>query len=1486
MKNKVVETQGLIAIMSQWQLEASELLPVIDKINKTADDYAVSSQDIVDGLNRVGAAAKNAGMTIEETIGAITVLREASGRSGKEVGVALNTIFSYMTRNKTINLMESLGIRVFEDEAKTTFRSIMELMDELASRWQGVGASSSLMQDLEVELLESFNDEMATAVGLQEEWNDMQQRDISQAAAGVRRRNFFISLMSRFSEIQEVVNGQLDASGYSMRENERTMGTLEKQIISLKAAAEQLAVAIGDAGLLDRITGLVTGTKEAIMWFNGLDDNMQTLLITIGEVTLAIKLLDVVLKSAGVSMVVNKGLGTEATVAGLSAIIPKLTQAAKGMTGLAVAVAGAGAVLSGFGAVLRGLLAFVGGPLGAVLIGLFTALGVFYKKTKEAREELEALPATLETMQAQFGAVQGLQKEYDELSSKVSQTVEEKAKLADVTAKLGDMFPEAISAINEEGRAISLNNEVLKESIRLKQEEIDINRQKLAEQFNDFDKSEVGKEAQKNIEKIKELEKQVKAFLEVMEQYKEIFGADGVITKGEQREIDLVRESFLKASGELNKFNQEQLNTEQKFQQMAFAALNANDKFKDLSDAIKNQLIKSIRDMSKDVFEAANKIETLMLREETPAYIERMDTAFKGFNKTAKETADFEELNRSFIAFRNEVITAGKDMGITGNQAVQLAYSIMETQDPAATAELKMWQLDEIIKQVGIDSSNMASAVARASNILANNVSAATMRTIAAHWDDIKAVKDRAKAYEILARAIKTEAYAGESSGLSVGMMGSTYQSMAKEAGEWVDAYYELEMLVRGGGGGSGLPDYSAPGAPGGSGSKGKEIDEIAEALKRLAETSKMFEIVNMGIESAMDAVGRKLNVANAEYDYLNSKIENGTATTEDYARMQELLARKIALLNNEQVQLTNANRQYQQQIDALTPLLAKATDEYERFKAAGDEEHMKNAASAVSALKSEMDSLSGAIASNTQKIWENKGAMEQLATSAYTAYYQQTMAWMSHMESIGRMNAQLEAEILAGIDKERLVRQDAWKLEEEQFQNRLDRLKEERDRIKSAYDARMRQYENEVEANERLIESKEKQADAAVSAIDEQIKAIQRLMDLLDDDAESEDREEAERQHNKKLAELAEERLYHELRTGLEHQGRIKEIDDEVAEEKRRWQLQQNDWARKDQKDAYQDQINALKEKQKAIEKSSREEINQLKQQNDRKKQEMQKFYSELENVLSDSNLRMMAASQNFGEQFIQRMRNIANQATQAFNDNYKIDSVISGAKDLVGDAQSDYSSGSGSYTNPYSPPSAGGKRLKSVVGPENYVNKNGRTYMWSQTLAGLLGYSATWNQADGTVTINGRKFTPAWNDNGRTYLGIREVAEALGYSVTYNDKNREVSIWDKAHDGAKVLRDGAAVLRHDERVLSPNLAPSFDRLAVAISRTPDFSKFSFSNDNASLERKLDAVIAVMKSRQMIVDKAVNIEHVSFEDRAGMQALGIEMRSMLTATG
>jgi chromosome segregation ATPase len=478
-------------------------------------------------------------------------------------------------------------------------------------------------------------------------------------------------------------------------------------------------------------------------------------------------------------------------------------------------------------------------------------------------------------------------------------------------------------------------------------------------------------------------------------------------------------------------------------------------------------------------------------------------------------------------------------------------------------------------------------------------------------------------------------------------------------------------------------------------------------------------------------------------------------------------------------------------------------------------------------------------------------------------------------------MTTQQQLDILRELDGDK-SQQDEWRRQEKMYQLRRDLLNEEMKRIKDAYDRRMKMYEEEIEANERLIESKEKQAEVAVSAIDEQIKAIQRLMDLLDDEGEAEDREEAERQHNQKIADLIEERQYHEVRTGREHLERIDEINREIAEENRRWQLQQNDWAREDQKDAYQDQIDALREKQKAIEKSAREEINRLKDTNNRKKQEMQKYYNELQGILNESTLSMMATVDAAGGQFIERMRRIAQMATEAFGGGLDFERVIREALDMQEDVEREYrkldpnegrpsdSTGSGSYQ--YTKDSYQYTKEQAHAKAES-ARAQLRALGYSQGVADISSYDTY----EGTL---------AWYN---TYIRDRT-------DLTQHVKNlfKEIvdarKIWtelDKAHTGAYVAQSGVAELLKGERVLSPQMTLSFDRLSAVLGKMPDIPERIAVGSSLS-DKAVDRLVKAIERRggAQINGPVVNIEHAGFEGRYDGQALGVDIRNMITAKG
>ncbi len=414
-------TESMIGIMAQWNLTANELPLVLDKINKVGDDFTVTSQDLVDGLLRSSGAAKVMGMSLEDTIATLTVMREASGRTGREVGNALNSILSYIQRPKSIDVFESLGIKMFVDEARTQFRPVMQIFQELSQKWN---TASAEIKDAFVAAAEEaglFSEELAIAMDSQEEYADMvknvaaetekftdvQKRDTAQAAAGVYRRNYLIGLLERFARTQDVLISMNEAEGYSMRENARYMETLEAKYNQLKVSAMELSVAIGDAGLLDALKGIVDGTSNAIQAFNNLDQSLQTLIITAGEL----------LALAGAIKNIGSLFGINVTLSSSIQFFSKL--------------------IPGWGKLIPLILT------AASAIGLYA-----YNQHSATKQETEDILNKIQARQNEISQIESLKSQYEQLATSGNITEESKKALFDIQKQLVDSYGIETGAID------------------------------------------------------------------------------------------------------------------------------------------------------------------------------------------------------------------------------------------------------------------------------------------------------------------------------------------------------------------------------------------------------------------------------------------------------------------------------------------------------------------------------------------------------------------------------------------------------------------------------------------------------------------------------------------------------------------------------------------------------------------------------------------------------------------------------------------------------------------------------------------------------------------------------------------------------------------------------------------------------------------------------------------------------------------------------
>ena len=257
-------TEGLIAVMAQFNVEADDLEKVIDKINITADNFPVTSEKIVAALQRAGGTARAFGLTLDETIGVITALSKATGRAGEAIGTAMNSLITFSMKSSSLDkFSEFLGQDVSDFD-------VLELWQALAEEINNGNESLATMMSTSEEFNSLMDEELASSIGLTEEFTKAQEEANKMTAegkdiystVGTYRQNYFIALLNNIATAIEAIKGMSGAVGYSMQENEIAMESFSKKWNQLIIAAKELAIQFGNMGFLDAMKQFAEITTE------------------------------------------------------------------------------------------------------------------------------------------------------------------------------------------------------------------------------------------------------------------------------------------------------------------------------------------------------------------------------------------------------------------------------------------------------------------------------------------------------------------------------------------------------------------------------------------------------------------------------------------------------------------------------------------------------------------------------------------------------------------------------------------------------------------------------------------------------------------------------------------------------------------------------------------------------------------------------------------------------------------------------------------------------------------------------------------------------------------------------------------------------------------------------------------------------------------------------------------------------------------------
>lgn len=275
-------SDGMIAIMTQFGIEASQLTDVVDMLNITADNAAVTTEKLLTALQRTGSSAKNARLELDQTVSVITALSEATGRSGENLGTAVNSLIQFSQKSSALDTFAKLSDNMAKivENYRMGQGNILDiwkgLSEEINSRQNAESVLGSLLSSDEgKELNEQLKAELGDTFGEITEIYD---------TASTFRKNYFIALLNNMDKVEEAMDTIQGRADYSAAENEKFLNTYEAKVNSLQAQWQKFLN--GENGLLALKKFLVDVASGALTAFRYLGGIQTVLWAVVAAVSL------------------------------------------------------------------------------------------------------------------------------------------------------------------------------------------------------------------------------------------------------------------------------------------------------------------------------------------------------------------------------------------------------------------------------------------------------------------------------------------------------------------------------------------------------------------------------------------------------------------------------------------------------------------------------------------------------------------------------------------------------------------------------------------------------------------------------------------------------------------------------------------------------------------------------------------------------------------------------------------------------------------------------------------------------------------------------------------------------------------------------------------------------------------------------------------------------------------------------------------------
>lgn len=187
----------LIAVLKGFNIDQSDIITIVDKMNSVSNQSPVGFDNLADGLERVSGTMNQAGNSIDETIGLLTG-GYAQLRNMEKVSTGLVTI--------------SQRLRAVDEDGET----IDGLSAQLESSFAKIGVA---IEDSNGDLRSTY-DILADYAKVYPTLTNEQKQFYAELSAGKRQVNVFNAIVQQMSDVQNAIEQSKDSVGSAANENE------------------------------------------------------------------------------------------------------------------------------------------------------------------------------------------------------------------------------------------------------------------------------------------------------------------------------------------------------------------------------------------------------------------------------------------------------------------------------------------------------------------------------------------------------------------------------------------------------------------------------------------------------------------------------------------------------------------------------------------------------------------------------------------------------------------------------------------------------------------------------------------------------------------------------------------------------------------------------------------------------------------------------------------------------------------------------------------------------------------------------------------------------------------------------------------------------------------------------------------------------------------------------------------------------------------